>query len=63
MKLPRGDRYSWNKKAPTKLRLRRSQIVHMLSDLAKDGWRHAKPCDYVPLEKELEELNEALRGK
>lgn len=32
---------------------RRSAIIVELSRLSRDGWQHAKPCDYIPLEKEL----------
>ena len=60
MKLPRGDRYSWNKKGSAKLKERRRVIINMLSDLSKNSWRHALPCDYVPLEKELTEIEHKL---
>ena len=43
-----------------KLRDRRHAIINQLSDLSKDGWRHAKPCDYQPLERELREIEAAL---
>ena len=35
---------------------RRSQIIKELSDLARNSWANAKPCDYEPLEKELAEI-------
>jgi hypothetical protein len=39
-----------------KQRQRRRQIVRELSQLSRDGWRDAKPCDYEPLERELRML-------
>ena len=38
-------------------RKRKSQIIKELSRLSKDGWAHAKPCDYEPLEDELRRLS------
>lgn len=35
---------------------RRRAIIAELSRLSRDGWRHAKPADYEPLERELREL-------
>jgi hypothetical protein len=32
---------------------RRSEIVRALSDLSRNGWANALPCDYEPLEREL----------
>jgi len=37
-------------------KVRRSVIIHELSRLSRDGWRHAMPCDYLPLEAELREI-------
>lgn len=38
---------------------RRSEIIKTLSDLSRNGWANALPCDYEPLEKELRELERA----
>jgi hypothetical protein len=38
-------------------RARRSAIIRELSDLSRNGWSQARPCDYQPLERELEALN------
>lgn len=38
-------------------RRRRAAIIHDLARLSRNGWRDARPCDYLPLEKELAELN------
>lgn len=35
---------------------RRIEIIKQLSDLSKNGWANARPCDYEPLERELREL-------
>jgi hypothetical protein len=43
-----------------KLQNRRCVIINQLSELSKDSWRHAKPCDYEPLERELRDLEAAL---
>lgn len=43
-----------------RLRERRSIIVRQLCDLSRDGWRHAKPCDYQPLERELRRIEAQL---
>lgn len=32
-------------------------IVSQLRELSRDGWKHAKPCDYEPLERELRALD------
>jgi hypothetical protein len=32
------------------------EIIRQLCELSRDGWRHAKPCDYRPLEAELKAL-------
>lgn len=40
---------------------RRISLINQLSDLSRDGWAHAKSCDWEPLEKELREL-EAKRA-
>lgn len=45
-----------------RLRVRRSIIVKTLSDLSRDGWRHAKAIDYEPLERELRQIEATLRG-
>lgn len=37
---------------------RRRVIRAQLCELSKDGWRHAKPCDYEPLERELRQLDD-----
>lgn len=34
-------------------RKRRTQIIKELSDLSRNGWANARPCDYEPLEREL----------
>lgn len=31
-------------------------IVRELSDLSRGGWKHARPCDYALLERELDAL-------
>ena len=36
---------------------RRSFLISQLVELSKDGWRHAKPYDYEPLERELREID------
>jgi len=46
-----------------RLRDRHRLIVSLLSDMSKDGWRHALPCDYEPLEKELREIEEKLKTR
>ena len=38
-------------------RKRRSDIIKQLSDLSRNGWANAHPCDYEPLEAELRELD------
>lgn len=35
---------------------RRSEIIRLLSELSRNGWRDARPCDYEPLERELRSL-------
>lgn len=37
-------------------RKRRSAIIRELSHLSRNGWAHAKPYDYEPLEAELKTL-------
>jgi len=37
-------------------RKRYREIIRQLSELSKEGWRHAKPFDYLPLERELRDL-------
>jgi len=37
-------------------RARRSAIIQELCKLSRDGWAHALPCDYEPLENELRKL-------
>lgn len=34
-------------------RRRRAEIIRELSELSRDGWANAEPCDYAPLEREL----------
>lgn len=36
-------------------RKERSLIIGELVRMSRDGWQHAKPCDYEPLEKRLRE--------
>lgn len=36
---------------------RRAAIIHELARLSRDGWRHARPDDYLPLEAELRSLS------
>jgi hypothetical protein len=31
-------------------------IIAQLTKLSRNGWRDAKPCDYLPLEEELRRL-------
>lgn len=40
---------------------RRSEIIRRLSELSRNGWQNALPCDYEPLERELREIE--ARGK
>ena len=40
----------------SKKQKRRIEIIKALSDLSRDGWRNAKPCDYEALERELGEM-------
>jgi hypothetical protein len=40
----------------TAARKRMIAIINQLSDLARNGWRDALPCDYQPLEAELRVL-------
>lgn len=37
-------------------RKRHSEIIRALSDLSRDGWKGARPDDYLPLEAELARL-------
>jgi hypothetical protein len=39
-----------------KQQARRRVIIVELSQLSRNGWRHAKPYDYLPLEAELRQL-------
>jgi hypothetical protein len=39
---------------------RKRDIMRQLSDLAREGWKAAKPFDYIPLEAELREINKRL---
>ena len=41
-----------------KQKQRRIDIIKQLSDLSRDGWRHARSEDYAPLENELRELED-----
>lgn len=50
-------------KSVKQLRERRTSIVRQLSELSKDGWRHAKPLDYMPLERELVAIEEQLQRR
>lgn len=43
------------KKPQTVKKQRRLQILKELSDLSRNGWANARPCDYQPLEDELNE--------
>ena len=45
------------------MKQRRSEIIQALSDLSRNGWVSALPCDYQPLERELESLEDQLCGK
>jgi hypothetical protein len=40
----------------TKAKRRRLALIHVLSDLSRDGWKSARYDDYAPLEKELRKL-------
>jgi len=40
---------------------RRAQIMSELSHMSKDGWKNAKPYDYLPLEKELRLIEPKIR--
>jgi hypothetical protein len=44
-------------------RQRRSFIIGELCRLSRDGWKHARPCDYEPLERELRELPAPTRER
>lgn len=37
---------------------RRRAIIAELSRLSRNGWRDARPCDYLPLERELAALQD-----
>jgi len=52
-----------NMRTQTQLTNRRRVIVNILSDLSRDGWRHAKPSDYEPLERELREIEAQLKRR
>ena len=41
---------------------RRSFLIHELARLSRNGWRDARPVDYLPLEAELKELERRIRG-
>jgi hypothetical protein len=43
-----------------KLINRKRELIRQLSDLSRNGWRLAKPYDYLPLEAELREINKRL---
>ena len=40
----------------TKTAKRRTEIIRELSRLSHNGWKNAMPCDYQPLERELDAL-------
>jgi hypothetical protein len=40
----------------TKARRRRLALIHVLSDLSRDGWKNARFDDCAPVEKELREI-------
>jgi hypothetical protein len=42
-----------------KQRARRSAIIAELCRLSRNGWRDAKPVDYLPLEAELRAIENA----
>ena len=46
-----------------RLRARRTSIIKMLSDLARNGWANATAADWHPLEAELDRINRQLDGK
>lgn len=39
---------------------RRIEIIKELSELSRSGWRYAKYDDYIPLERELDNINRQL---
>lgn len=43
-----------------KLLKRRSEIIRTLSDLSRNEWQNARSYDYLPLERELDEINRQL---
>ena len=46
----------------TKKQAARAQaIIRELTRMSRDGWKGAKPYDYLPLERELRGLNEIAR--
>lgn len=51
------------KRRAVQIRARASAIRTELVKLSRNGWRNAKPCDYLPLEIELRILSAALRVK
>lgn len=42
---------------------RRSAIINELSRLSRDGWRNARPRDYLPLERELAAIARATGAR
>lgn len=40
---------------------RRIEIIKQLAELSRDGWRHAIPADYLPLEAELHAIEKGGR--
>lgn len=42
------------------IKQRRISIIKQLSDLSRDGWSNARPCDYEPLEAELRALGQSV---
>lgn len=45
------------------IKRRRMALIHVLSELSKDGWRNAIPADYVPVEAELRSLELANEAR
>ncbi len=47
----------------SQMRKRRSIIVRQLCEMSRNGWKDAKPCDYLPLEAELRTIEPLLKRK
>ena len=47
----------------SKLIKRRAALNQELSNMSREGWKGAKQYDYLPLEKELREIENALAKK